>query len=435
MESQGGEPGSTFVERNSIGRPEGSPTSSPSARRVGIALAALLLLAPTPPDPLDGPIQLTLRQQERALVAIRHDLHQHPELSGQEVRTAGIVAEHLRNLGFTVRTGVGGHGVVGLLRGGQPGPVVAFRADMDAVPSNDSDPAPYRSLTPGVRHICGHDIHTTIGLALATAFAAVRRDLPGSVLLIFQPSEETATGARAMLADSVFALGWPAAIYAVHTAPLQVGTIGSEPGPLLAGRDEVTVVLTGSVARTATDSVVAVLRRTGTITPREARGSVPRDFVMTELRPPAFLGDSIVVRATLSIADPDARERAQEAILGTLRGLQSGGLRTRAYYNAQEIAGVTNDFWLTERGEERIQALLGNAAITRVGVVSPLFSEDFGSFQEKVPGVMFLLGVSNASRGWVGMPHSPAYMADDGAILVGARAIATVMLGRMRAGE
>ncbi|HWA15982.1 MAG TPA: hypothetical protein VG817_06105, partial [Gemmatimonadales bacterium] len=109
--------------------------------------------------------------------------------------------------------------------------------------------------------------------------------------------------------------------------------------------------------------------------------------------------------------------------------------RTRMEYNAQLMAGVTNDYWLTERGEERIRAVLGDGAVTRVGLVSPLFSEDFGSFQDKVPGVMFLLGVSNASRGWVGMPHSPGYMADDDAILIGARAMAAVILGRMRAGD
>lgn len=408
-----------------------------TAGRLTALAAAALLLTPSHAaiDPLDARIHATLRQRERALVAIRHDLHQHPEISGQEARTAEIVATNLRDLGFEVRTGVGGYGVVGFLRGRPDGPTIAFRADMDAVPSDDADPAPYRSLTPGVRHICGHDIHTTIGLALAAAFASVRNDLPGSVLLVFQPAEERATGARAMLADSVFAFGRPSAIYALHTAPLQVGIIGSEPGPLLGGRDEVTVVLRGTAARSAVDSVISLIRRTATITPRDARGSVPRDFVMAEVQPPAFLGDSIVVRATLSIADPAARERAQEQLLEGVGRLQSGGLRTRMSYNAQQIAGVTNDFWLTERGEERIKSLLGDAALTRVGVVSPLFSEDFGSFQNQVPGVMYLLGVSNARNGWVGMPHSAAYMADDSAILFGARAMATVMLGRMRAGD
>jgi amidohydrolase len=117
--------------------------------------------------------------QESSLVALRHDLHRHPELSGAETRTARLVAERLRALGFEVRTGVGGHGVVAVLRGGRPGPLVAFRADLDALASNAADPVGYRSLTAGVRHICGHDVHNAIGIGTADSFAAVRAAVPG----------------------------------------------------------------------------------------------------------------------------------------------------------------------------------------------------------------------------------------------------------------
>src|SRR5690606_21241269 len=121
---------------------------------------------------------------------------------------------------------------------------------------------------PGVRHICGHDIHTTLGVALATVFAAVRNELPGAVLLVFQPAEERATGARAMLADDVFSLARPAAIYAVHTAPLEVGTLGVAHGPLLAGRDRVSLALEGTGDLDAALAALAdALRGIGTITP------------------------------------------------------------------------------------------------------------------------------------------------------------------------
>jgi metal-dependent amidase/aminoacylase/carboxypeptidase family protein len=200
-------------------------------RRV-LLLSALLLplvwplpsAAPPDPDPLTAQITTALAAAIPELIAFRRDLHQHPELSGEEVRTAELVAERLRRLGLEVQTGVGGHGVVGLLQGGRPGPVVAFRADMDAVPSADPDPVAFASLRSGVRHICGHDIHTTLGLALATGFAAVRRDLPGSVLFIFQPAEERATGARAMLTDGVFRLGRPAVVPRVPTSSGAVWT-------------------------------------------------------------------------------------------------------------------------------------------------------------------------------------------------------------------
>jgi len=209
--------------------------------------------------------------------------------------------------------------VVALLRGGRPGPVVAFRADLDAVPSSDPDPVSFRSLVPGVRHICGHDIHTTLGVALAEGFAAVRAELPGSVLLIFQPAEERATGARAMLADGVFSLARPAAIYAVHTAPLEAGQLGTQPGPLLAGRDRITVTLSGPGDLTAAaDSARAILLGAGTITAEEARGTVRPDFVLAQLWPGgAAGGDTRRIASPIPPHAPGRVARSRPASAGS----------------------------------------------------------------------------------------------------------------------
>jgi metal-dependent amidase/aminoacylase/carboxypeptidase family protein len=166
-------------------------------------------------------------------MAVRRDLHQHPELSAQEVRTAKIVAARLQKLGLEVRTGVGGHGVVGILTGGRPGPLVAYRADMDAVRSTAADPVEFPSTVVGVRHICGHDVHVTIGLALASALSREKADLPGRVMFIFQPAEESATGARAMLNAGLFSAGKPAAIYGLHAAPFDVGLLSSKAGLMM----------------------------------------------------------------------------------------------------------------------------------------------------------------------------------------------------------
>ncbi|HEX7879853.1 MAG TPA: M20/M25/M40 family metallo-hydrolase, partial [Candidatus Eisenbacteria bacterium] len=144
-------------------------------------------------------VEARLAAIEPTMIEVRHDIHRHPELSGQESRTAGLVADRLREAGFDVRTGVGGHGVVARLTAPRPGRSVGVRADMDAVRSNAHDPADFRSETPGVRHICGHDIHTTTALAAALALAAVQTDLAGSVVFYFQPAEENVTGAWAML--------------------------------------------------------------------------------------------------------------------------------------------------------------------------------------------------------------------------------------------
>ena len=166
-------------------------------------------------------------------IAIRRDLHQNPEVSGQEERTAKIVADWLRTSGMTVRTGIGGHGVVGILTGGRPGPMLAYRADMDAVRSDLPDPVPFKSTVPGVRHICGHDVHVAIGLGLAATLTHVRAELPGRVMFIFQPSEESATGAGAMLRDGVFSTDKPDAIFGLHSSPLEVGQLTSKAGLMM----------------------------------------------------------------------------------------------------------------------------------------------------------------------------------------------------------
>jgi metal-dependent amidase/aminoacylase/carboxypeptidase family protein len=403
--------------------------------RATLVLVASLLAAEASAQTvtLERRIAEVLARQESALIALRRDLHQHPELSGEEVRTAASVAARLRALGLEVRTGVGGHGVVALLRGSLPGPVVAFRADMDAVASTEPDPVPFSSRRPGVRHICGHDIHTTLALALAEGFAAVRADLPGSLLLVFQPAEERATGARAMLADGVFSLARPDAIYAVHTAPLEVGRFGTEPGPLLAGRDRVTVLLSGRGNLVAAeDSVRAIIQDAGTIS-AAAGGDVPADFVLAQVWPTQAEAGVRTVRGSLSIADPSARARARQGIEAGIARLRMPEVTVRLTYEERFTPGVTNDAGLAARGDARLRASFGEAAVVRVGVVSPLFSEDFGAFLDEVPGVMYLLGVSNTERGWVGMPHSPGYVADEAAIVIGARALTAILLDRLTA--
>jgi metal-dependent amidase/aminoacylase/carboxypeptidase family protein/mannose-6-phosphate isomerase-like protein (cupin superfamily) len=276
-----------------------------------------------------------LRAREPDLIALRRDLHQHPEVSGREERTARVIAGRLRALGLDVRTGVGGHGVVGILTGGRPGPLVAYRADMDAVASSTPDSVPFASLTPGVRHICGHDIHVTVGVALAEALSHVRADLPGSVMFIFQPAEERATGARAMLDAGLFATDRPVAIYGVHLAPLEVGQLAVKPGVMML---------------------------------------------------------------------PNAA-----------------------------APGAINDEVLTRAAKAAIARRLGAASVVDLSAPPQGFSEDFGWFQKQVPGVFFFLGASNSAQGVVAMPHTPTFVADEGAIVGGARAMAAVVLERMTA--
>ena len=390
--------------------------------------SATIVAAQSPgTPPILGRIGAVLQAREANLISFRRDLHRHPELSGQEQRTAKMVADRLTALGLEVRTNVGGHGVVGVVRGGKPGPLVAFRADMDAVASTAPDPVDFASLVPGVRHICGHDVHTTIGLALAEGFSAVRAELAGTVMLIFQPAEESVTGARAMLADGIFARERPIAIYAVHTAPYELGELATAPGGLMAGRDRVEVVITGAGARSAAaDSVRRLIERIGTIAPSQLFAPTARDFVLIQNGPVRASEDTARFGVQVSLADSAVRRRVQEQI-ARLDDLVFAGIRVKTHYNARAVAGVTNDPSLVARANQAVANALGDRSIQLVEDVLPAFSEDFGSFQELVPGVMYFLGVSNSARGTAGMPHSPNYVADEGAILVGARAMAAAI--------
>jgi amidohydrolase len=198
------------------------------------------------------------------LVDLRRDIYMHPELSGQEQRTASIVADHLTEAGLEVRTGIGGHGVIGLLQGQKEGPVIAWRADMDAFAISDILDVPYKSSVPGVKHVCGHDVHTTIGIGIARVLALLQDEIAGRIKFIFQPAEETATGARAMIQAGALSNPTPEAIFGLHTAPLPVGQIGCVPGMILPGIVNFEITLkskneSGERLRDAAENCVAAL--------------------------------------------------------------------------------------------------------------------------------------------------------------------------------
>ncbi len=347
-----------------------------------------------------------------------------------EKRTSSLVAERLKDLGWTVQERVGGYGVVATLRGTLPGErVVAFRADMDAVRSLDRDPVDYRSLKPGVRHICGHDVHTTIALALAKGFSSIRSQYGGTIMLLFQPAEETASGAKAMLADGIFSTSRPDAIFAVHTAPFQIGQVATTPGGMMGSRDRLTVTISGSgnideVADKARDQI----NSHNTVTREQSFRGVPPEsvYIRTQqtLRPG---GNTRVIRSTVMLADASVRERLVESLTENLQLMDSEETRVVLEYD-RWIYGVTNDLDLTTRATQIAEGVLGKDNVIQLTQFVPAFSEDFGSFQDIMPGTMFFLGVSNETRGWIGMPHSPGYVADDEAIFVGARTMAAIIL-------
>jgi amidohydrolase len=397
------------------------------------SLAARPTAAPASQDALLARVTAELRRGEADFIALRRDIHRHPEVSGNEVRTAALVAARLQALGMEVTTSVGGHGVVGVLRGGRPGPLLAYRADMDAVRSSDPDPVDYRSELADVRHICGHDVHTAIGGALATSLAAVRSQLTGSVMFIFQPAEENAVGARAMLEVGVFAREKPAAVFGAHTAPYEVGVLGTRSGGMMAARDLVRIELSGSGDLAAASRAARnLLMSFATVTDAQQYQPAGPDFVFVQMNADVTANSRVVASAQLTISSNSVRDQLQRTLATSLPALSGNGISVTHTYRARQVPGVTNDSATTSAAVAVLRRVLGDSAVRSVTTVVPAFSEDFGAFQEQVPGTFFFLGVSNAARGWVGMPHTPQYVADDASIVVGARAMAAVLLDRLR---
>jgi metal-dependent amidase/aminoacylase/carboxypeptidase family protein len=339
------------------------------------------------------------------------------------------VAERLRSLGLEVETGVGGHGVVGVLKGGEPGPVVAYRADMDAVRDNSPDPVPFRSEVPGVRHICGHDIHTTVALGVAGALASVREDLRGTVKFVFQPAEENIQGAKAMIEDGVLENPAPSAIFAVHTAPLEVGQIGSVEGLGLPGLDLVTVRVTGGddpgeTARAAARLISGV----STVGPPGSPEPEGDDFIWANarsVRDPG--GDGYVVSGSVKASGDEAYASAKRQIKEGLGLLVSQGSNYKLEYRDRVLPDMVNDVELVQDSYEPLRRVLGEENLIPSGS-TPYFGEDFAFYQQVIPGAMYWLGVSNSEKGTVGMPHSPDYVADEEAIIVGSKAMAALLL-------
>lgn len=401
-----------------------------------IAVPAAILAAGAPVGAQESNLtgfSAALEGRRTDVVEARRDIHRHAEPSGQERRTAATVAAFLETAGFEVRTGVGGHGVVGLLHGASPGPIIAFRADMDAVRSPAADPMDFRSES-GVNHVCGHDIHTSIGLALAAGFAGIQDQLTGSVMLIFQPAEETASGARAMLADGAFDEQKPDAVFAYHTAPLEVGEVVTAPGALLPARDAARIEIRGEGdLRDIAEQARQILAEAAT--PGSQEPSVPRseDFVRVD-GAQVNRGTGNVdwaVTATLTTSGRDASAMAREGIEERLSSLYREGVSIELTYQERFVDGIDNDPRLVERSAEVMRSILGDEGVIMSESSPTQFSEDFGAFQAEVPGVMYFLGVSNSEKGWVGMPHTPGYVADEASIFVGAEAMAAVFLDLM----
>jgi len=374
------------------------------------------------------------------LVELRRDLHRHPELSGAEERTAQVVAEFLEELGLEVRTGVGGHGVVGLLRGTKSEPVVAYRADMDALDEEIYEDHEFASQVTGASHCCGHDVHTTIALGTAQVLSAIRDELPGTIKFIFQPAEESLEGAEKMLADGVLDDEPPLAIFALHIAPFETGQIAVNPGLGLPGLVEYTLKFEGEGALKTARKVEKGVNKLGTVhypeNDREtqkffedlvANATEPQPFILTMgfLDDDAADGDA-AVRGFIKASSDEEYEIAQAEILRTTSELGKPGVKISCKFD-RVLPDMVCDEVLALWAVGPLQEALGEGNVVVSHRTTPFSGEDFACFLKRIPGVMFFLGGSNTEAGIHAIQHSPHFAVDEHAILVGTVSMANLL--------
>jgi amidohydrolase len=400
--------------------------------------------AASAPAPAEEAVARAADAMRARLVERRRDFHMHPELSNREERTARIVAERLRELGLDeVRTGVGRHGVVGLLRGGRPGPVVAVRADMDALPIQETIDVPYKSRTPGVKHACGHDAHTTIGLGVAEILAGMRDRIPGTVKFVFQPAEEGPPageegGARLMVKEGALENPRPAAIFGLHAMPaIQVGQIAFTSGPAMASADRFVVTVRGKQAHGAAphlgvDTVLVAAECVTALQSIRSRRVDPQEPIVLTVGSVHggnrfnILADEVKLEGTVRTLNEDVRRRVVEMMRSTLGGVTAayGATYELEYY---ENAAVTfNDPALVE---ETLPALRRAIGTDGVRALKPqMIAEDFSYYQQVVPGFFYFLGVGNEAKGITASLHTPEFDLDEESLVVGVRVMTTVVL-------
>lgn len=372
-----------------------------------------------------GAVDAEVARLKRGLIELRRDLHRHPEGPGQEQRTAGVVARKLRAAGLAVTTGVGGHGVVAVLRGARPGRTVAYRADMDAVPPKDivgGGPAP--------AHLCGHDVHTTVALGVAQVLARLRRHLAGTVVFLFQPAEESLSGARALIGTGVLERTRVAEIHALHCGPFPVGRFAVTPGFGMPGQDKAEVTVSGPDAPDAARRMAAEIGALATVALPQTPADLER-IVADAQTPHGPLAEFVAVRARAQEAKVTVSYRCwpPERYLEVRQDIH----RLATSYPGAGLSFPTEPFpaMVCPERDARVLAhhlrrTLGRDAVTELHAAFPPFSgEDFALYLDRLPGTFTFLGVrAPGAPLTTSYPHYPDFAPDERAISVGVRAMA-----------
>ncbi|EJO30225.1 amidohydrolase [Achromobacter marplatensis] len=419
-------------------------------------------LAPAPNAALSEQIDQRAKAIEDKLIAWRRDIHQHPELGNQETRTSKLVADHLRALGMDVKTGVAGTGVVAVLKGGKPGPVVALRADMDALPVKEQVDVPFASKAKGtylgkevdVMHACGHDTHTAILMATAEVLAGMKDQLPGSVKFIFQPAEESPAdfepdgkkiwGAKMMVQEGVLDNPKVDAIFGLHvSSAYPAGWLSWRSGPAMAAADQFWIDVTGKQTHGARpwsgiDPIVVssqIILGLQTIPSRQINSMLEPAVITVGAihggNRMNIVPDNVAMTGTIRTYDEGMKKDIHQRIARTAEMIaQSAG--ARADVRVVELYNATvNNPALTEQMGSTLRRVAGEG---NYGLQpKSTASEDFSFYQEKVPGMFFYLGVTPKGTDVekAAPNHSPRFYVDESGLVNGVRALSNLTIDYM----
>ena len=394
------------------------------------------------------------------VISARRHLHEHPELSNREVETSAFVAAKLQALGYQVQTGVAKYGVVAVLKGGKPGPVVALRADMDGLPVVEQVDLPFASKVKstfdgkavGVMHACGHDTHVAMLLGAAEVFARIKAQLPGTVKLIFQPAEEgpppgEEAGAALMIREGVLSTApVPEVIFGLHVmTEFESGTLAFRSGGLMASSDDLTITVTGrqthgAIPWNGVDPIVASAQIVNAL-----QTVVSRQIDITQGAAIVTIGkieggvrnniipEQVIMKGTLRALNPDARIKLAEAVRrAAIKTAEASGATADVAIGADHQYPVTyNDPSLTTRMRPTLARLAGEGRL--VESTPQTVSEDFSFYQQQIPGLFVFVGVRKpgASKDEYAPNHSPRFKVDEAGLPLGVRALVGLSLDYM----
>ena len=382
------------------------------------------------------------------LVKVRRNFHENPELSGKEKQTQEFIKQYLLGLSIEVETDIYGYGIVGILKGSKKGKKIAWRTEMDALPTDFPDSVAFKSKAKGVQHGCGHDIHLAIALGIAEVLAKNKETLNGTVYFIFQPEEETFIGAKSMIDNNLLTKIKPDEIYALHVTALPVGQIMVKANEIFAYNKRIRLKFTNDLSNEEINEITKKIRsrlsrskinnkpweiqnigdpKVGLMNPE----TIFKDYlIMDEIFTKCSKNNELFLEANLYETN---FFNLNKIIPKIKQVIEANNYKNKLLSVAivQENSTVINDKKLTYIALQALNNIYLRKIVVKDYGQVPFFNDDFAYFQQKIPGVYFLLGGSNFAKGIIAMNHSPNFKVDEECIRIGVKSFSLLIQKRL----